>query len=53
MHIVIMGCGRVGATLATKLQAIGHSVAIIDRNDKAFRMLPDDFTGLKLSLIHI
>lgn len=48
MHIVIMGCGRVGATLATKLQAIGHSVAIIDRNDKAFRMLPDDFRGLKV-----
>ena len=32
MHIVIMGCGRVGSTLAHSLEARGHSVAVIDQN---------------------
>ena len=30
-HFVIMGCGRVGATLAHTLEDAGHSVAIIGR----------------------
>ncbi|MSW89951.1 MAG: TrkA family potassium uptake protein, partial [Actinobacteria bacterium] len=29
MHVVIMGCGRVGSSLATELEAAGHSVSII------------------------
>jgi trk system potassium uptake protein TrkA len=37
MHIVIMGCGRVGSTLAHILEDSGHSVAIIDRDPQAFR----------------
>ncbi len=45
VHIVIVGCGRVGSGLGTELVAKGHSVAIIDRNAKAFRRLPDDWTG--------
>ncbi|MDO5080055.1 potassium channel family protein [Buchananella hordeovulneris] len=45
MHIVIVGSGRVGATLAVTLEAIGHSVAIIDRSPEAFERLPDDFSG--------
>ena len=39
MHIVIMGCGRVGSTLAHILEDSGHSVAIIDRDPQAFRRL--------------
>ncbi|MGM0386791.1 MAG: NAD-binding protein, partial [Actinomycetota bacterium] len=31
MHFVIMGCGRVGAMLATQLDESGHSVAVIDQ----------------------
>src|ERR1700686_4994887 len=46
VHIVIVGCGRVGSGLARALEAEGHSVAIIDRNRKAFRRLPADFKGL-------
>ncbi|NUP59743.1 MAG: potassium transporter TrkA, partial [Pseudarthrobacter sp.] len=34
-HFVIMGCGRVGATLAHTLEDAGHSVAIIDQDDRA------------------
>jgi trk system potassium uptake protein TrkA len=46
MHIVIVGCGRVGSGLARALEAEGHSVAVIDRNRKAFRRLPADFKGI-------
>ncbi|HEU0129401.1 MAG TPA: TrkA family potassium uptake protein [Mycobacteriales bacterium] len=45
MHVVIMGCGRVGSTLALRLEQLGHSVAIVDRDAGAFRRLPKDFTG--------
>ena len=46
MHIVIMGCGRVGAMLATGLEKRGHSVAVIDSNAEAFRRLGEDFKGV-------
>ena len=46
MHIVIMGCGRVGSMLATGLEKRGHSVAIIDVSVDAFRRLGQDFKGL-------
>ncbi len=45
MHIVIMGCGRVGSTLALSLEQFGHSVAIVDQDASAFRRLSQDFTG--------
>jgi trk system potassium uptake protein TrkA len=40
-----MGCGRVGSSLATELEAAGHSVAIIDQSREAFRRLGPDFKG--------
>lgn len=45
MHIVIMGCGRVGASLARALDAKGHTVAVIDVDVDAFRRLGPDFRG--------
>ena len=45
MHVVIVGCGRVGSGLAATLESEGHSVAVVDRQPKAFRRLPDDFAG--------
>jgi trk system potassium uptake protein len=48
-HFVIMGCGRVGATLAHTLEDAGHSVAIIDQDDRAFRRLRSGFTGRKVT----
>ncbi|TQN31932.1 trk system potassium uptake protein TrkA [Haloactinospora alba] len=39
MHIVILGCGRVGATLAHTLEDLGNTVAVIDRDHEAFRRL--------------
>src|SRR5689334_11589883 len=44
-----MGCGRVGATLAHTLEDAGHSVAIIDQDDRAFRRLRSGFTGRKVT----
>ncbi|WP_306211820.1 potassium channel family protein [Actinoplanes sp. RD1] len=45
MHVVIMGCGRLGSTLAHKLDAVGHSVAVVDQNADAFRRLGAEFGG--------
>ena len=46
MKIVIMGCGRVGAQLATMLDAEGHQVTVMDMDPAAFkRWLPDTFKG--------
>lgn len=45
MHVVIMGCGRVGSTLAMELTERGHSVAIIDIEPSAFRRLSPHFAG--------
>jgi trk system potassium uptake protein TrkA len=46
---VIMGCGRVGSTLAHTLEALGHSVAVIDQDADAFRRLGADFAGLTVT----
>jgi trk system potassium uptake protein TrkA len=44
-----MGCGRVGSTLAHSLEALGHSIAVIDQNADAFRRLGADFAGLTVT----
>ena len=45
MHVVIMGCGRVGSSLATDLEAAGHTVAVIDQAREAFHRLGPNFKG--------
>ncbi len=45
MHVVVMGCGRVGSELAAALERAGHGVAVIDKNETAFGRLPAGFTG--------
>ena len=45
VHIVVMGCGRVGASLAQQLARREHSVAVIDQDPLAFRRLGDSFEG--------
>ena len=45
MHIVIMGCGRVGSTLAHILEDRGNTVAVVDRDPEAFRRLRPAFKG--------
>ncbi|HEU5378847.1 MAG TPA: TrkA family potassium uptake protein [Ktedonobacteraceae bacterium] len=45
MNIVILGCGRVGATLAAMMDREGHTVAVIDQSSEAFQRLPAEFSG--------
>ena len=45
MHVVVVGCGRVGSGLARTLEESGHTVAVVDRRRKAFERLPEDFGG--------
>lgn len=49
MHVVVMGCGRVGSALARRLEGIGHSVAVIDQDPEAFRRLGPDFSGRQVT----
>jgi trk system potassium uptake protein TrkA len=48
LHIVVVGCGRVGSGLAEAAEAAGHTVGIIDRREQAFRRLSPAFSGKKL-----
>lgn len=48
MHVIVVGCGRVGSGLAAMLEEQGHSVAIIDKRATAFRRLPDGFRGRRV-----
>ncbi len=45
MRVVIMGCGRLGSTLARELDHEGHHVTVIDIDAAAFNWLDDDFRG--------
>ena len=46
MHVIVVGCGRLGSELAIDLDDAGHSVAVIDKNRLAFqRYLPDRWGG--------
>ncbi len=48
MHVVVIGCGRVGSELAGALEQGGHSVAVVDKNARAFRRLPSGFSGAQV-----
>ena len=45
MHMIVVGCGRVGSTIARELAAAGHEVVVVDRNPEAFRRLGESFPG--------
>ena len=45
MHVVVVGCGRVGSGLAVRLVDQGHTVSIIDKSPRAFRRIPERWTG--------
>jgi trk system potassium uptake protein len=49
VHFVIMGCGRVGSTLALILEAQGHEVAVIDADESAFRRIGTAFHGRRIT----
>jgi trk system potassium uptake protein TrkA len=49
VHVVIMGCGRVGSTLARSLEDRNHTVSVIDIEPDAFRRLGPSYNGLKVT----
>ena len=48
MHVVVIGCGRVGSELAGALELADHTVAVVDKNPLAFRRLPAGYAGQRV-----
>ena len=48
MNVIILGCGRVGSTLARSMHKDGHSVTVIDVASEAFRRLGTKFKGQRV-----
>ncbi len=48
LTVVILGCGRVGSTLARQMSNEGNAVTIIDLTSDAFRRLGTKFRGQRL-----
>ncbi|MDY0074446.1 MAG: NAD-binding protein [Acholeplasmataceae bacterium] len=46
---VVIGCGRLGANIATKMSEVGEDVIIIDSTDDAFRKLQESFSGYEIA----
>lgn len=45
MNVLIVGCGRVGARLANRLDRAGHKVAMVDQVRESFLRLNPNFSG--------
>lgn len=48
MYVVVMGCGRLGSLLASRLSGQGHSVVVIDRDESTFNSLSAEFSGFQI-----
>jgi trk system potassium uptake protein TrkA len=47
-YVIIIGCGRLGSKIASNLSNQGHSVVILDRDEKSFDHLTQEFTGFTI-----
>jgi trk system potassium uptake protein TrkA len=47
-YIIIVGCGRLGGTLANQLSRTGHQIVAVDRRESAFDKLSADFSGFRI-----
>ncbi len=48
MNVIIVGCGRVGSTLARLMYRDGHNVTIVDTTSESFRRLGAKFKGQRV-----
>ena len=48
MNVIILGCGRVGSTLARMMYGDGHQVTVIDLLSESFRRLGPKFKGQRI-----
>ncbi len=51
MYIIVVGCGRLGSSLANELSDFGHDVCIIDRDKQKLAVLGSGFNGKKINSI--
>jgi trk system potassium uptake protein TrkA len=49
VHVVIMGCGRVGASIAHDIDESGHAAVVIDQDPDSFRKLGPGFGGTTIT----
>lgn len=45
MYVIIVGCGRVGSSMAKQLVGEGHDVVVVDEDPSSFRLLGNEFPG--------
>jgi trk system potassium uptake protein len=45
MKLLIVGCGRVGSSIAARMAADGHEVTVIDEDAEALQRLPEQWPG--------
>ena len=48
-YIVVVGCGRLGSILASRLSGQGNSVVVIDPDESSFKNLSSDFSGFQIA----
>lgn len=53
MHVIVIGCGKVGSRFANVLSEEGHDVVIIDNDSNSFKALSPDFSGITLTGVPI
>ncbi len=53
MNILVVGCGTVGARIASTLSRMGYGVSVIDKNPESFDELDKDFRGVTISGVPI
>jgi len=46
MHIIVVGCGKVGAKFSQVMSQDGHDIVVIDNDSKNFDSLDSSFSGL-------
>ena len=46
MYIIVVGCSRVGVTIAQSLESEGHSVVVVDRSRENLQKLGRSFSGI-------
>ena len=45
MKLLIVGCGRVGSSIARNMSDDGHDVSVIDEDPEALQQLPESWPG--------
>ena len=48
LYVIVLGCSRLGAYIASHLSRIGHSVVIVDAEESSFLFLDTDFSGFRI-----